>query len=375
MTEKKHVIVLGLGDSGVLVAQGLARDCKVTVITPRPYYLSAQNVGGRLAWPSAWERIAKIGVSQFKRLDEVEIIQGLVTSVDFENSAVTSQTGEISERVDHYDALVIATGTENGFWRKTQIESWEEEAKRRKIEREALEGASSIAIIGGGGSGVSLAAGLAARFPDRSVSLYHSGDRLLPAYPDSTRLKVRDQLERLGVDVFPGRRAVAPDTAHQMTIGPGTVDWTTGQPSITADCVIWAIGNPKPNSNFLPGEILTDDGFVMVEPTLQIVGQETVFCVGDIAETDPHRSSARNFGSDIVVANIKSVLGLSNRKLKRFKPPTHRWGELITSPMAGMTLFTPGGKRVQMPNWFTQSVIFDLILFRFIYGGVRKSRK
>ena len=374
MTNKKHVIVLGLGDSGVLVAQGLARDCKVTVITPRPYYLSAQNVGGRLAWPTAWERIAKIGVNRFKRLDGVEILQGLVTDLELNMREVTSRTNEGSERTDTYDALVIATGTENGFWRKTEIESWDEETERRKNERAALENAKTFAIVGGGGSGISLAAGLAARYPDRSVSLYHSGNALLPAYPDKTRRKVRDQLERLGVSVCPRHRAQPPDDAERMTIGPGTVEWTTGQPPVGADCIIWAIGNPKPNSGFLPNEILTEDGFVKVEPTLQVTGHETIFSVGDIAATDPHRCSARNFGSDIVVANVKQVLGLSNRKLKHFKPPEHRWGELITSPIAGMTLFTPSGRRVQMPNWFTQSVIFDLILFRFIYGGVRKPK-
>lgn len=374
MTDKKHVIVLGLGDAGVLVAQGLARACKVTVITPRPYYLSAQNVGGRLAWPSAWERIAKIGTDRFKRLDGVEIVQGLVTSLDLGKNTVTSRTSDGAERTDSCDALVIATGTENGFWRKTQMESWDEEAARRKTERAALGTASGFAIVGGGGSGISLAAGLAARYPDRSVSLYHSGDELLPAYPDKTRRKVHDQLERLGVRICPNHRAKPPDDAERMTIGPGTVEWTSGQPPVEADCIIWAIGNPKPNSGFLPNEILTEDGFVKVEPTLQVTGHETIFSVGDIAATDPHRCSARNFGSEIVVANVKQVLGLSNRSLKQFKPPKHRWGELITSPIAGMTLFTPSGRRVQMPNWFTQSVIFDLILFRFIYGGVRKQK-
>ncbi|MEM9667445.1 MAG: FAD-dependent oxidoreductase [Pseudomonadota bacterium] len=375
MSRKKRIIILGLGDSGVLVAQGLARDCDVTVITPRPYFLSSQNVGGRLAWPSAWERIAKIGVSQFKRLDDVDIVQGLATGIDLAKSEVTSRTGEGDLRTDGYDALVIATGTENGFWRKTRLESWEQEAGRRAEERAALNDARTIAIIGGGASGVSLAASLAERYPDRSVRLYHSGERPLPNYPNRVGQKISNQLQSLGVEILSGYRAKIPDISQRIRIGPEIVEWTTGQPPTKADCVIWAIGNPKPNSGFLPAEILTEDEFVRVEPTLQVEGQRTVFCVGDLAATDQHRCSARNGGADIVVTNIKSALDLSNKPLKHFRAPKYKWGEVVTSPSVGMTLFTPGGKRVQMPDWFVQSVIFNLILFKCIYGGVRKPRR
>ena len=60
--------------------------------------------------------------------------------------------------------------------------------------------------------------------------------------------------------LHPGHRAVLPDgfTGDQITGGP--VRWSTGQPHASADAVLWAVGRVRPNTDWLPAEILDDEG-------------------------------------------------------------------------------------------------------------------
>ncbi|MEM6730729.1 MAG: pyridine nucleotide-disulfide oxidoreductase, partial [Myxococcota bacterium] len=146
------------------------------------------------------------------------------------------------------------------------------------------------------------------------------------------------------------------------------------QPPSSAEVVLWALGRAQPNSGFLPSHVVDRDGFVPVEPTLQLADYPEVFCVGDLAATDPFRSSARNGGAEIVAKNVTRLLKGERRALAVFSAPSKKWGEIITSTQSGMLLFTPGGRRVRLPNWLVQSLIFDLILFRVIYRGVNRAQ-
>ncbi|MEM6898501.1 MAG: pyridine nucleotide-disulfide oxidoreductase, partial [Pseudomonadota bacterium] len=141
---RKRVVVIGLGDTGVLVATGLSKQLHVTAITPRPFYLNSQNLGARLAWPEFWEKVAKIALGRFERLDPVRIVHGLATQVELKRKNITVVQADGSETVLTYDALVIASGADNGFWRQTRVETWQEELQRRQNERVPIESASTI---------------------------------------------------------------------------------------------------------------------------------------------------------------------------------------------------------------------------------------
>ena len=65
---------------------------------------------------------------------------------------------------------------------------------------------------------------------------------------------------------------------------------------LSADAVLWAIGRVQPNTDWLPPELLDEQGFVRVTPDLRVPGQQGLFAIGDVAATDPLRSSARNRG-------------------------------------------------------------------------------
>ncbi|MEM6291283.1 MAG: FAD-dependent oxidoreductase [Myxococcota bacterium] len=368
MSASKRVVVLGLGDTGLLVALALAARHRVTVVAPRPFYLSSQNVGGRLAWPQTWARTSKVETHRFTKLDGVEIVQGLARSVDPAEKTVSYGVDEHDVRTLHYDALVIATGADNGFWRTTRVESSAQEEQRRAEEQALLQAASTLTIVGGGASAVSMASSLSERFGDKTVALYHPGASLLRAYPPRVAVRMLARLRALGVRVHAGHRAVPP----KMTgLGPATIQWESGQAPLEAELVLWAIGGAQPNAGFLPPQMLGPDGFVNVRPTLQVEAWDDVFCVGDLARTDPARSSARNNGAAIVAANVTRVLAGDLDRLRTFEPPIHKWGELTNSPESGMWLYTPRGRQVRLLPWIVRRVIFDWIVFRLLYGGVR----
>ncbi|MDZ4233583.1 MAG: FAD-dependent oxidoreductase, partial [Dietzia sp.] len=158
------------------------------------------------------------------------------------------------------------------------------------------------------------------------------------------------------------------DDDEHLTSAP--VSWTTGQAPTTADVVVWAIGRVTPNTGWLPAEMLDDRGFVRVEPTLRVAGHSDVFAVGDVAATDPLRTSARNRGHLLVARNISAHL--EGGTLRDYRPPRRRWGSVLGPLRDGLIVFTPPGRGVRVPAPASDVVLQRLITHQLIYGGVRK---
>ncbi|MFZ0832064.1 MAG: FAD-dependent oxidoreductase, partial [Mycobacterium sp.] len=165
-------------------------------------------------------------------------------------------------------------------------------------------------------------------------------------------------------------RAVLPDgfTGDQITGGP--VRWSTGQPHASADAVLWAVGRVRPNTDWLPAEILDDEGFVRVTPELRIPGHPDVFAVGDVAASDPLRSSARNRADGLVAQNVRAQF--SGRPLRTYRPPTRRWGSVLGIQPEGLEVFAPSGRAFRFPAWSVDRVLMPWIVRRGIYHGVRE---
>ena len=118
--------------------------------------------------------------------------------------------------------------------------------------------------------------------------------------------------------------------------------------------------------------MLDESGFVRVDPFLRVVGQASVFAVGDIAATDPHRSSARNQGHKTVARNIRAAVLGRPRRMAAFKAPTHRWGSIFGVQREGLRVYAPSGRAVTIGPWLTTWVIFRLVVAELIYRGIRR---
>ena len=224
-------------------------------------------------------------------------------------------------------------------------------------------------MIGGGAAAVSSAANLAGTWPAKRVDLYYPGERALPAHHPRVWDRIRRRLTGLGVGLHGGHRAVVPDGFACDEISEGPVHWSSGQPPTPADAVLWAIGRVTPNTGWLPPDMLDDDGFVRVAPDLRVPGHAGVFAIGDVAATDPLRSSARNRADGLLASNVRAHF--DGKPLREYRAPARRWGSVLGAQPDGLEVFAPNGRAFRFPAWSIDRILQPLIVRRGIYRGVR----
>jgi NADH:ubiquinone reductase (H+-translocating) len=147
-----------------------------------------------------------------------------------------------------------------------------------------------IAIVGGGATGVELAAELsrmvefAAGYGEAAirsrlrVTLLESAPRILGAFPDGVSTSAAAQLRALGVDVRTGVRVVAAD-AHGYVLDGGE--------RIPAALKVWAAGVCASTTLDKSGLELNRAGQVVVHPNLLARNDPSIFALGDCATLMP----------------------------------------------------------------------------------------
>jgi apoptosis-inducing factor 2 len=369
---RKRVVVAGLGDVGILTAIRLSRHADVVGISVKPGLVSGQELGVRLSRPDDWARDYWIPFDRFRRLDRVRIVQGTLTGADLAARAVSGRRDNDVAFAEEYDALVISTGVSNGFWRRPTLQSANEIGADLRAAHARVATAKSVIVVGGGAAAVTSAANIATTWPDKRIDLYFPGERALPAYHPRIWQRIQGRLIDLGVGLHPGHRAALANGFAGDEITREPVQWSSGQPPASADAVLWAIGRVRPNTDWLPPELLNERGFVRVTPELRVPGQRGVFAVGDIAATDPLRSSARNRGDALVARNIHAEF--TGRPLRTYRAPGRRWGSLLGIQPNGLEVFFPTGHALRFPAWSVERVVMPLIVRWGMYGGVRENR-
>lgn len=196
-----------------------------------------------------------------------------------------------------------------------------------------------VAIVGGGATGVELAAELynaadalghyGLEVFDRSrldVTLLEAGPRILPALPERLADAAAQELEALGVKVRPG-------TVVTASLATGME--TAGGVFVPADLQVWAAGvKAVPIRHGLDGLELTRGGQVVVRPTLQVPGDDRVFAMGDCAfcklpgherPVPPRAQAAHQMAA---TANDNLVRLMSGKPLRDFAYHDH--GSLVS---------------------------------------------
>ena len=226
-------------------------------------------------------------------------------------------------------------------------------------------------MVGGGAAAVSTAANLASTWPDKQVDLYFPGERALPLHHPRVWAKVRGRLAERGVACTPATAPSYPRASTCDRITDEPVEWSTGQPAAPADATVWAIGRVRPNTEWLPDAARRRrlrPGLARPQPP----GQPGVFAIGDVAATDPLRSSARNRADRLLAKNIRAHL--AGKPLEELPRPAGRWGSVLGVQPNGLEVFAPNGKAFRFPAWSIETVLQPWIVRRGIYGGVRRRR-
>ena len=369
MKRRGRLLVVGLGDAGLLTAIHLARDFETVAISSKPGLVSGQELGLRLSRPDVWALDYRIDYRRFRGLDRVRIVHGSVVGLDADGHRVSGVTAEGGRFVEPFDILVIATGVTNGFWRTATTESDDEITTGLNAAHARIADAHTVAVIGGGAAGISSAVSIATVWPDKRVDLYFPGDRPLAYHHRRTWDRIRRRIDDLGIGVHPGHRAIIPDGFAGEAITDGPIEWSTGQPAAAADAVLWAIGAVRPNTSWVPPDMLDAVGFVRVNAHLQVPNHPEVFAIGDVAATDALRSSARNRADRLLAHNIRAFQ--AGRRMRSYRPPSRRWGSVLGVQPDGLEVFTPTGRVFCFPGWSINTVLQPWIVRRGIYHGIR----
>ena len=298
---RHRVVIVGAGFGGLEAARALARaPAEVTVVDKRNFHLfqpllyqvaTAALAPGDIAWPIR---------GLLSRQRNARALLAEATGVDPGRREV-----QAGGRAIPYDTLVLATGATHAYFGHAE---WETHAPGLKTVSDALElrermllaferaettadpaaraREQTIAIVGGGATGVELAgavAGLAhhtlaeefnAIDPrDTRIVLVEAGPRLLSAFPERLSEKTRGALEARGVEVM----------TDAAVTGSGPRGIEIGERTIEAATVIWAAGvQASPAARWLGAEA-DRAGRAQVAPDLSVPGRPEVFVIGDTA--------------------------------------------------------------------------------------------
>jgi len=241
--------------------------------------------------------------------DGADVLKATVTHLDMMARVMTLDGGRFTPAVKiSFDHLMLAPGagvdlsripgmSEHAYLMRTvgdamklraAIISRMEEANlisKSQTRKEML----SFVIVGGGYSGVETAGQIqdliagVRRYYDNigegeaSVTLIHSGERLLGMLGDRLGDYTGACLAKMGVNIIFNKRVRAV-TARTVQLNDGT--------TITSHLVVCTVGNaPHPLIKAIGeiGAVPTERGKLMVEPTGQVKGLEKVWSAGDCA--------------------------------------------------------------------------------------------
>ncbi|MBN9218617.1 MAG: NAD(P)/FAD-dependent oxidoreductase [Mesorhizobium sp.] len=384
-----HVVVVGAGFGGLELTHALAgASVRITMIDRRNHHLFQPLLYQVATTALATSEVAWPIRHLLRKRKDVTTLLANVSGVDRAGKRVLFDDGSAVG----YDTLVLATGARHAYFGHDEWEPFAPGLKtledattiRRNIllafeqaERETdparRQALLTIAIVGGGPTGVELAGTIAELAHDTlrgefrnidtrqtRVVLIEAGDRILANFAPKLSNYARKALERLGVTVELGR-AVTRCDANGVAFGD-TV--------LPARTILWAAGvAASPAAEWLEAKA-DRAGRVLVEPDLSVPGSPDIFVIGDAAlvmrpdggPVPGVAPSAKQEGRH-VAATIKARLG-GNKAPRPFR--YKHAGDLATIGKRAAAIDFGWLKLTGWPAWWLWGIahIYFLIGFR-----------
>ena len=283
---------------------------------------------------------------------------GRVNQVDSKNKTVSIEptydidgTEIIPLRKIKYDTIVLSVGsTVNDFNipgakefavaldTQDQAERFHQKLHNSILRAQTQKGSVQpgqleVVIVGGGATGVELAAelhkatremtayGLDRVNPDRDISIYlvEASKRLLPALPPKISASVESELRKLNVKLFLGERVTK--------VTKEGIETQSGK-KILSSLVVWAAGIKAPEFlSQIKGIETNSIHQIKVESTLQSTSNTDIFAFGDCAACPvkpgsdllvPPRAQAAHQQASMLYKSIKSKVIKPNKALPNY---------------------------------------------------------
>ena len=297
-----RVVVVGGGFAGMALVKKLKNKPYQVVLIDRNNYHQFQP----LLYQVAISGIEADGVlfpfrKLFKNNNNVVLRMAEVRSVDKENKTLSTSLGDID-----YDYLVLAYGSQTNFYGMEGIKDASLSLKgitdalgirahllnnlekaTAGCERRLREAYSSVAIVGGGSTGVEIAGALgefkkfilSRDYPEleqngMKILLLEAADRILLEMPEGLASKATDYLASLDVEVMLNA-AVEDYDGQQVKLKDGRM--------LPAATFIWTAGVTGVELRGLPSGVFGKQGRIHVDEFFRVRELQDVFAIGDIA--------------------------------------------------------------------------------------------
>ena len=370
---RKRVVIAGLGDAGVWPRSGCPGTPTSSESPSSPRWSAARNSASGCPGPDDWARDYWIPFDRFRRLDRVRTVQATLTGVDLAARTVFGRGDDGETIAEEYDALVISTGVSNGFWRQPTLQSAAEVGA--DLQRRAQStGRRRLGDRGGRRRG-----GSQQRRQHRNHVAGQADRPVLPRRARAGRAPPAD----LAADPRPAHRAwawactraIAPCSRRASPATRSPASRSSGAPAnprLRPTPCCGRSGGCDPTPTGCRASCSTSSGFVRVTPELQVPGQRRVFAVGDVAATDPLRSSARNRGDALVAHNVRAELERPTAARLSGAGAAVGLDAWASSP-TGWRFFCPPATRFGLPSWPVERVVMPWIVRWGMYRGVREN--
>ncbi len=346
---KKSIVVVGGGAGGLELVVKLAKKYKrdkytdVTLVDSQPSHIWKPLLH-EVATGSLNSAVDEISYLSLARKYRFKFILGQCQGIDTQQKQIHLQqmlddrNQELfPERSIDFDQLVLAIGSLSNDFNTPGVAEHclmldsRQQADRfhrrfvDQLHRVSQTGDMQLVIVGGGATGVELAADLhnvVKQLPEYgfsenteqkiSVVVVEAADRLLAQLPERVSESVKRELNAIGVDVKLGTR-VATATGSSVVTADGDV--------IKADISVWAAGIKAPK--WLAQSDLEVDGLgrVLVNDLLNVQGHDSIFAIGDCcACTMPDGSSVppRAQSAHQMASHLYKTLTSANKRNKPF---------------------------------------------------------
>ncbi len=263
------VVIIGGGYAGVHAARAAVHaGGRTTLIEPTGRH-GLITRGAAIAGGRAPLADVDLGLDELFDPTDVEVVASAAVELDHATRTVRTADG----RRWSGESIVITSGAvpapppiEGAVEHSWQLGSADDAIALR----ERLATAAAVVVVGGGATGVQIAAEVAG--PHRQVTLIEAGARLLPGEPDRLGHGAARLLRDAGVHVRTGTPA-ANVTANGVRLADGTrLDGV----------VVWAGGWRSTGAALLPTAPVTD-GRLQVDADLQVADHPGTFAAGDVA--------------------------------------------------------------------------------------------